>query len=122
MTYTQFDLRIEGLDPQSARAIALEQEISRIEGAFEEIDVETGCSGFTTWYDWQSDMSLLSSRFPELTFVLYGENEDDKEPWVAYFKNGRMQFGYAEVVYPTFDQNKLEFVDREDTYSSEFWA
>lgn len=122
MTYTQFDLRIEGLDMHSARAAALEQEISRIRGAFEEVDVETGCSGFTTWYDWQSDMSLLSSRFPELIFVLYGENEDDKEPWVAYFKNGRMQFGYAEVVYPTFDQNKLEFVDREDTYSSEFWA
>lgn len=57
------------------------------------------------WYDHEDDMLELSKRFPDVTFVLYGEGEERDDNWVAYYKNGDSEYCGARIVYdrPTKD-------------------
>ena len=51
------------------------------------------------WYDYFSDMSILSGEFPEVKFTIYGDGEDSDDKWVAYFYGGKGEFAQAEIVY-----------------------
>lgn len=53
-------------------------------------------------------MIKLSKEFPDLLFYLHGEGEDAKDLWYKYYKNGKYQECYAEIVYPEYDESKLE--------------
>lgn len=60
------------------------------------------------WYHWEEDMLLLSSKFPDILFVLYGEGEDADDLWNAYFIDGKVQICKAEITYPNFDTQLME--------------
>ena len=51
------------------------------------------------WYEWESDMLTLSSEFPEMEFVLYGEGEERDDNWRAFFKNGECVYQQAHMYY-----------------------
>lgn len=51
------------------------------------------------WYEWESDMLTLSSEFPEIEFVLYGEGEERDDNWRAFFKNGECVYQQAHMYY-----------------------
>ena len=59
------------------------------------------------WYDWEEDMCLLSTRFPELLFCLHGEGESGDDLWDAYFFEGKCQHCPAVITYEDFDPSKL---------------
>lgn len=61
-----------------------------------------------TWYEWESDMCLLSSRFPEVFFILSGKGDDSEDMWIAYFVAGKKQVCRANITYDDFDPLKLE--------------
>lgn len=60
------------------------------------------------WYSCMEDMRLLSKSFPDTVFKLHGEGEENGDLWDAYFKGGMSQECYAELVYPIYDESKLQ--------------
>ena len=62
----------------------------------------------TKWYDWQKNMKEYSKEYPDTLFELSGEGEESGDIWRAYFKNGKMQYCQARIVFDEFDESKLE--------------
>lgn len=60
------------------------------------------------WYDYESDMKKFSLQFPDATFEVRGEGEENDDLWVAWFKNGKGYTQHAEIVWPEFDENKMK--------------
>lgn len=56
------------------------------------------------WYSHEKDMEKFSKRFPDVIFELKGDGDDSPDYWVKYFKNGKVKFGKANLVFPTFDE------------------
>lgn len=62
------------------------------------------------WYDWQKDMNLFSSRFPDVVFIITGEGEDPKDHWKAYVYNGQHIFCRAKIIYREPTQKELDML------------
>lgn len=80
---------------------------------FEMTPLEEGCSEdsygiYDTWYGHEEDMRNVSRQFPDVLLTLYGEGEGSGDLWCKYFKAGKMQYAPAEIIYPDFDEIKLE--------------
>lgn len=60
------------------------------------------------WYDHEKDMRTISRKYPEVTFILSGEGEESGDIWKKYFKNGRMFVAKARIVFPEYDESKLD--------------
>ena len=60
------------------------------------------------WYSWVNHMKAFSEKWPDVTFTLSGDGEDDGDIWRAYFQGGKMQSAKAKVVYEKFDPEKLQ--------------
>ena len=60
------------------------------------------------WYDHDKDMRIISTKFPDVVFILKGEGEESGDLWIKYYKNGKMQGSTAKVVYEEFDESKLQ--------------
>jgi uncharacterized protein YodC (DUF2158 family) len=67
-------------------------------------------SGHVTckWYNHASNMRIVSLKWPDILFELKGSGEENDDLWIKYFKNGKMQACYAEIVYPKFNENEME--------------
>lgn len=110
--YTDFSLTVA---PHKANAItldekdALEEEIDKM-NVFETGCVEDGYDGESTWYSYDDDMLMISARFPGILFTLKGIGENPTDRWARYFLNGKCQGGFAEIVYPDFDENAFDSV------------
>lgn len=80
-------------------------------GVFEDFHVEDDfceASTYTTWYESDDDMLLLSARFPGLVFALKGLGENTDDIWVSYYRGGCAQHGLAHIEYDSFDPAKLK--------------
>lgn len=63
------------------------------------------------WYEWDSDMAALSTKFPDVYFVINGRGEDYDDRWRAYVHNGSVHQYQAEFYYG--DENAAaEFDDK----------
>lgn len=60
-----------------------------------------------SWHDFEEDMRLISSTFPDYLFEVHGEGEESEDKWDAYFLNGKHQHCQAEISYPPYDPAKL---------------
>jgi len=60
------------------------------------------------WYEHQEDMTKHSLKYPDLVFVLSGEGEESGDIWKEYYKNGKMQFEKAKIVFGEYDESKLK--------------
>ena len=49
------------------------------------------CSDLAKWYEHDEDMAACSLAFPELTFCLHGEGEDDFDYWDCYYHDGKSE-------------------------------
>ena len=62
----------------------------------------------TSWYHHQKDMAYIVSRkWPDVRFDLYGRGDEDDDLWVEYYLGQRMHQGHGETKYPEFDPDKL---------------
>ena len=82
------------------------EEIDKM-GALEDHYGRSEWGVYAKWYDWEEDMLLLSSKFPDLLFTLSGDGDDSDDKWIAYFNAGREQYCPAEIIYPDYDPSLL---------------
>ena len=103
--YTDFELTVDRVNPL-LRA-DLEEEIRKM-NVFDPGNVDTGWSvNAAKWYDHDEDMLLLSRRFPDTVFTLYGYGDSIDDRWVSYYKSGAQQYAEAVIIYADFDENQL---------------
>lgn len=60
------------------------------------------------WYSWEDNMKDISTKYPEVLFILSGQGEENEDMWKAYFKNGKSQIEKAVITYGKFDEGKLK--------------
>ena len=103
---TRYELKFEPL------TIANKDCISHLVAENEEaawvIDEDGNSEDYSKWYDHDIDMKAFSLKYPDTVFILSGSGEEDEDIWVKYFKNGKMQEEYAEIVIAKYDENKLQ--------------
>lgn len=100
----------------------LETEIKKMNVFERGGDITFGHTAYTTWYDWEQDLRLLSKRFPNVLFCLHGEGEQGDDLWDAYFLDGRAQMCKAVITYPDFNPNLLSpyAADPEDVMNGKY--
>ena len=106
-----FRKEVKGVDAAGKPAPVFVSEYVEIEDLKNEISKSVGYQYLWNqgckWYDHQKDMLNFSRKYPDILFILSGEGEESGDMWRAYFKNGKMQFVKAKIVYDDFDENKL---------------
>lgn len=76
--------------------------------------------GISHW-DHQKEMAELSRAFPEITFTLRGEGDDQGDLWVAYFRNGKFQEHSLEIIIPGIDESQWQEWKSEDEFNRAAW-
>ena len=51
------------------------------------------------WYDHDEDLIELSKRFPDYTFILEGEGEENDDLWRAIYYDGQMEILNVKIIY-----------------------
>ena len=103
---TYYCLRIESPTPaEHEHALTTLRESS--ENAQEALTADGSPWEWWAWYEHEDDMRQLSTRFPDMLFILSGKGEENEDIWVKYFKGGRMQVSYATIILDKFDERKL---------------
>lgn len=59
------------------------------------------------WYEYEADMCLLSTKFPDVMFELSGQGEDSEDMWIAYFYQGKTQHCPAIITFDDLDLKKM---------------
>lgn len=60
------------------------------------------------WYEHDEDMRELSKKWPNVTFHLHGEGEENDDIWTATYVNGLCHHRAAQIIIESFDPDKLE--------------
>lgn len=109
--YTYFRLSVDPFDDKTPLSDfcykEITAEIDRM-NIFEDHFSKSEWGGYTKWYDWEEDMFLLSSKFPEVLFTIYGDGEVSDDKWVAYFRAGYEQYCPAKIIYQECDKRLLD--------------
>lgn len=109
--YTRYSLDWDGEGVREADVIAA---LGQVNEDFKE-DIEAYHTEFIgdlfmeelKWYEHREDMIKVSRMFPDAIFTLYGEGEDYSDIWKEYYKNGKMQYAPARIVYPDYDESNM---------------
>lgn len=109
--YTDYNLSIQTYHrpPLTAEGVeSLENELDLM-NVFVGGNIDDGFySDSETWYDHDDDMLLLSRRFPNILFILYGDGESTDDMWYTYYANGKMQYCPAEITFPAFNEEWMD--------------
>lgn len=104
--YTDFGLKVKCDNHDPEYIFKLETEIDRL-NVFCDGSYEEGWYANAKWYDYNEDMILLSSKFPDMLFELRGEGELARDLWLNYYKNGAVMRDCLVVTEMPFDESKL---------------
>ena len=106
--YTNYTLTIENENVPQSRLVEIDDEIMKMDVMDGSLCRYGVCSGEDKWYDHDEDMLLLSTKFPEILFCLYGTGEGYEDIWRTYYQNGKMQHCPASIVYDDYDPTKMQ--------------
>ena len=74
-----------------------------VDGRLFQVEIQFDYPDCCKWYEHDEDMTACSLAFPELTFCLHGEGEDQFDYWDTYYHNGESEECYVkwEIPKPT---------------------
>lgn len=55
------------------------------------------------WYDDENQLSIFSTLFPEVLFILHGEGEEAGDLWEFYMLNEKSKKMFAEIPKPNLE-------------------
>lgn len=115
--YTRFDLELHEATEEYPNVVSVYnafqemQETGEADFEFEGFDYAFDQNGYSNdslkWYENDAEMSAFSELFPEVTFLLKGEGEDNQDIWHKYFKNGRSVLKTAKIVIEPLREGEL---------------
>lgn len=108
--YTDYELSVNCFNEDVDTVSRLEFEVKKLNvfGYTEKYDeYSISWYGNATWYDYDEDMLLLSSKFPNTLFTLRGHGESYDDIWLNYYKNGSAMYDGIEIVEKAFDESLL---------------
>jgi hypothetical protein len=109
--YTRYNLLIKenrsGIDDTEIFNNTVEKlrELDVIDYALDE-NLE-GCDD-VKWYESEDNMRKVSTEIQNVVFLLKGEGEESGDVWDEYYLNGKKQRCQVELIFPDFDESKLE--------------
>lgn len=107
--FTVYNLTATPLDEDRpadpARVQALEKEVEKM-NVFDDGAYDVGWSGYVKWYDYESDMGLLSRRFPDFLFYLEGDGEGYGDFWGDFYVNGKVMREATHIIRDPFNPAK----------------
>jgi hypothetical protein len=92
-------------DPDDERLLS---EVAKLSGGAIDKYGDTGVP--SSWLDHEATLLKLSSKYKNVLFTLRAEENtgaDDKDDWVKYFYNGKLQVAPRVSGYAEFDKSKL---------------
>lgn len=51
------------------------------------------------WYDWQRDVKLVSTMFPDTEICVEGIGEENEDVWKAFAKDGELHISKATLTF-----------------------
>lgn len=69
-------------------------------GSYDGYEAEFSNTDCVHWYEHDDDMIAISKLFPDMTFQLSGDGENNGDIWNAYYKNGEMEYCCADCSIP----------------------
>jgi hypothetical protein len=95
-----------------------EDSLGIIEAVIDAIEEETGylvvyqnelcCTVYdVSWHNWDTELKEISLAFADTLFTITREGDDSNDKWIAYIRNGNMQWGHVVLFYPPLDEAKL---------------
>ena len=110
--YTTFELRAE----RDERFIGWDEfervldELQRISHYVSDSSGDSAIFYDIKWYDHHEDLATLSLLYPDITFHLHGDGEEDDDYWETTYLNGRCHHRYYDSwdeYIPEYDPEKL---------------
>ena len=93
--YTEYEISVTGTN-------GIEEDL--IESRIQQISGYTGLSFKSTcnckWYDMKEDMQKVTLEFPQVTFFVEGNGEEQGDIWKAVFKNGKYKIVKPLITWP----------------------
>ena len=77
----------------------------------DDFDLKTLSYDSWKWYEHDEDMVKLSLRFPDYTFILEGEGEENGDLWRTIYHDGQLERLNVKIVYekPQSDFAKIVY-------------
>lgn len=117
--YTDFELKAKYDGSSPIYISKLENEVDKL-NIFECGSYSENWYANDKWYDFDKDMILLSSRFPEVLFELRGQGEESGDIWLNYYKGGGVMRDCLTIKEEPFDESKvIKVVCASEKYSYE---
>lgn len=60
------------------------------------------------WYDYEEDMKIFSTLYPNHIFLVEGDGEESGDVWKHYFKNGKSICIQPTLSWPEVDFSTLD--------------
>lgn len=105
--YTAFTLIVREDGEQYDSAEFSPELVEALNEFFEQVNEDQAYTN-SKWYDFESDMRVLSEKFPSLLFVVHGEGEESADLWDCYVQNGKLQMCQAKITYPPYDKERMK--------------
>lgn len=102
---TSFEMSVYEGDKTIAEILNENEDFGGLDYA---VDSDGETSDSVKWYKHEADTLELSVKYPDITFQLNGEGEDQGDVWRKYFRNGKVVSVYAQITFPELDLRSLK--------------
>lgn len=104
--WTQYKLQVEIPDTVED-PYGMADEIRNTEFSYGTYDRLMDGGDEMKWYGHEDEMTTLSKKFPEVTFILFGDGDAGGDLWRFIFKGGKSVLQRVEITFPPWSETDL---------------